>query len=145
MNATQICNATLNCVCSFIRLLRFDGRLLKILIPAEYMNFLKTWKACSWCMKMVLIPGVNTVHCWVYVKMFSVIYNKVQCSFKAIILQLKRLNSLHHLDTYSDWLHCDTSTFPFRIRVTLQLTVGQSVSQSNRLGVEHRLGLMTKC
>jgi hypothetical protein len=34
-------NATLNCTVFFIRLQRFDGRLLKILMPAQYALFLK--------------------------------------------------------------------------------------------------------
>jgi hypothetical protein len=38
--------ATLNCVCLFIRLLRFDGRLLKILMSAHYALFedMKVWQ-----------------------------------------------------------------------------------------------------
>jgi len=33
----------------------------------------------------------------------------------------------------------------YRLRFTLQLTVGRSVSQSVRVGVEPILGLMTRC
>jgi hypothetical protein len=41
------------------------------------MQFFKTWKVDNWSMNMVPIPSVNTVYCWVCLKMFLVIYNKV--------------------------------------------------------------------
>jgi hypothetical protein len=41
------------------------------------MHFLKTRKVASWSMKMVPVPSVNTVYCWICLKILLVIYNKV--------------------------------------------------------------------
>jgi hypothetical protein len=47
-------NATLNCDFLFIRLLRFDDRLLKVLMPAQYALFenMKGWQVVYECVFM---------------------------------------------------------------------------------------------
>jgi hypothetical protein len=55
------------------------------------------------------------------------------------ILQLHELkSSLHRLP-------CRTQLNSFKVKVTLRLTVSESVIQSISVGVEPHLGLMTRC
>jgi hypothetical protein len=72
----RLFSATLNCAFSFITLLRLDVILLKSLMPALYALLWKhdvsTWSMWRWCLFFVL-----TLHSWVNLKIFMVIYSKL--------------------------------------------------------------------
>jgi hypothetical protein len=87
----HLCSATLNCVFSFIRLMRLDGRLLKMLMPAQYVLFLITWEVGSWSVKGVVVLCVNAVYRWISLKMFLVIYIEVDSFCTQPIFQVPGL------------------------------------------------------
>jgi hypothetical protein len=68
---------TLNCACSFIRLLRLDHRSLKMFMTAQYTLFWEQESLINWSMMMMAVPCVNYVYSWISLKMFLVIYNEV--------------------------------------------------------------------